>query len=127
MYWNDLEGAIILNKVFSKPVEISEIDVFDIKIDREGPSVIITFDLVNQLPDNPPVKWVKGYNRCRCGINCIGIKSLKIDGVDKNMLSSIFIDKSNSHNEVSIKGSGFNLYLMCSHIQFMGPSVYISQ
>jgi len=126
MYWNELEGTILLNKVFSEPVEISEVDIFDIKIDREAPSVIITFDLVDKLPDNPPVKWIKGYNRCRCGINCIGVKSLKIDGLEKNMLARVYINKINSYNELCIESGGFKLNLICAHLQFMGPSVYIS-
>lgn len=124
MYWNDLDGSFLLGKVFSEPVKISEIDIFDIKIDREGPVVIITFDLVNQLPDKPRIKWIKNYNRCRCGINCGGVTSLKIDGVDKNILATININES--HNEVCINGTGFHLYLECFHIQFLGPSVYIS-
>ncbi|MCK6687988.1 MULTISPECIES: Imm50 family immunity protein [Enterobacter] len=54
---------------------MNEIDIFDIKTDRETATVIICFDLVNELPDNPPPKWVKGYYRCKCGINCSGVNS----------------------------------------------------
>ncbi len=124
MYWNDLDGSFLLNKVFSNPVKINEIDIFDIKIDREGATVIISFDLVDELPDNPPPKWVKGYNRCRCGINCGGVSTMKIDGISANMPAKIKID--NNINEVLINGSTISLYLKCAHIQFMGPSVYIS-
>ncbi|EEJ4422367.1 hypothetical protein CQL32_004636, partial [Salmonella enterica subsp. enterica serovar Braenderup] len=62
MYWNDIDGSILFNKVFTKSIEVNEIDVFDIKIDREAATVTIYFDLVNELPDNPLPKWVKGYN-----------------------------------------------------------------
>ncbi|EAB3776534.1 hypothetical protein FYR40_20160, partial [Salmonella enterica] len=101
------------------------IDVFDIKIDREAATVTISFDLVNELPDNPLPKWVKGYNRCRCGINCSGVRYLKIDGMSTDMLAKIEIHTDN--NEVIIKGTDILLNLKCSHIQLMGPSVYISQ
>ena len=47
MHWNDLDGSILFNKVFSKSVKINEIDIFDIRIDREGCTVIITFDLID--------------------------------------------------------------------------------
>jgi hypothetical protein len=125
VYWNDIDGNMLFNKVFTKSIEVDEIDVFDIKIDREAATVLITFDLVNELPDNPPPKWVKGYNRCRCGINCSGVKYLKIDGISTDMLAKIEID--NNNNEVIIKGTDIFLNLKCSHIQLMGPSVYISQ
>ena len=127
MNWNDVNGSVLFNKVFTRLVEVGEIDVFDIKIDREAATVIISFDLVNELPDNPPPKWVKGYNRCRCGINCSGVKYLKIDGMSTDMPAKIEIKKNTDNDEVIIKGSDIFLNLKCSHIQLMGPSVYISQ
>lgn len=126
MYWNEIEGGILFNKVFSRDVEVNEIDIFDIKIDREAATVIICFDLVNELPDNPPPKWVKGYNRCRCGINCSGVKFLKIEGMSTDKPAKIEIKKTPC-SEVIIKGADIFLNLKCSHIQLMGPSVYISQ
>lgn len=105
MYWNEIEGSILFNKVFSKYVEVNEIDIFDIKIDREAATLIICFDLVNELPDNPPPKWVKGYNRCRCGINCSGVKFLKIEGMSTDMPAKIEIQKNTPHSEVIIKGA----------------------
>ncbi|HDR2846338.1 TPA: immunity 50 family protein [Enterobacter sichuanensis] len=127
MYWNEVEGGILFNKVFSRDVEVNEIDIFDIKIDREAATVIICFDLVNELPDNPPPKSVKGYNRCRCGINCSGVKFLKIEGMSTDMPAKIEIQKNTPYREVIIKGAEIFLNLKCSHIQLMGPSVYISQ
>lgn len=129
MYWNDLNGSILFNKVFTTKVKINEIDIFDIKIDREAATVIITFDLINELPDNPPTKWVRGYNRCRCGINCSGVNELSISGMSTDMLAKIEIEieTENYNNKVTIKGDEIYLYLNCSHIQLMGPSVYISQ
>lgn len=127
MYWNEIEGGILFNKVFSRYVEVNEIDIFDIKIDRETATVIICFDFVNELPDNPPQKWVKGYNRCRCGISFSGVKSLKIEGMSTDMPAKIEIQKNTPHSEVIIKGTDIFLNLKCSHIQLMGPFVSISQ
>lgn len=127
MLWNDIDGNALFNRVFTRPVELGEIDIFDIKIDREASTVIISFDLIDELPDNPPPKWVKDYNRCRCGINCSGVEHLKIDGMSTDMLANITIDIHNENNEVIINGSDIFLNLKCSHIQLMGPSVYISQ
>lgn len=126
VYWNDLDGSYMINNVFSRPVVINEIDVFDVKIDREGATVLISFDLINELPDNPPVKWVKGYNRCRCGINCGGVSTIKLDGMSTNMQAKIKIEKNDGYSEVLISGPSIFLHLKCIHIQFMGPSVYIS-
>ncbi|WP_252182542.1 immunity 50 family protein [Citrobacter sp. wls710] len=58
-------------------------------------------------------------------MNCSGVKYLKIDGMSTDMLAKIEIDINN--NEVLINGDDIFLNLKCSHIQLMGPSVYISQ
>lgn len=50
---------------------------------------------------------------------------MKIDGMSTDMLAKIEIDINN--NEVLINGDDIFLNLKCSHIQLMGPSVYISQ
>lgn len=125
MFWNDLDGTVLFNKVFSKPVKISDIDLFEVKIDREGPTVTIIFDLIGELPDIPIAKWGKKYNKCRCGINCGGVTSINIEGIAVNMLAKIEIKQEINHNLVIIKGVNFQLELVCLHIQFMGPSVYL--
>lgn len=127
MYWNDFDGSFLLGKVFSKPVEISMVDIFGIKIDHDGPTVIIDFDLVDQLPDIPLDKWGKDYNRCRCGINCGGVGSLEIKGLETNIIAEVKIETSRNQVIVNINSSNFMLNMKCSHLQFTGPSVYINQ
>lgn len=127
MYWNELDGSILFNKVFTTNVVINEIDIFDIKIDREAATVIVSFDLINALPDNPPPKWIKGYNRCRCGINCSGVSELSLNGISVNMLAKIKIERKDGGDYVAINGDMINLHLKYAHIQLMGPSVYIDK
>lgn len=127
MYWNDMNGSFLFNKVFSEKIKIDEIDIFDIRIDREAATVIITFDLMHDLPDNPEVKWVKGYNRCRCGVNCSGVSMLDIKGMSTDMPAKMKINKEGKYSNILIKGDSITLKLTCIHIQLMGPSVYISQ
>ncbi|MFT4173774.1 MAG: Imm50 family immunity protein [Rhodocyclaceae bacterium] len=127
MRWNDMDGSTLFNKVFSRPIEINKIDVFDIKIDREAATVIISFDLVNELPDNPPPKWPKNFNRCRCGVNCSGVEYLKIEGMSTYMPAKIIIKKHADGSEIVVNGDNIFLNLKCSHVQLMGPSVYISE
>lgn len=123
MFWNDLEGTYLLNKVFSRPVEINIVDLFSIKIDREGPTVLIEFDLIGVLPDNPPPKWGRDYNKCRCGLMCAGVKSMQISGVATNIEVNVNIQ---DNNKIIMRGTGFNLELECLYIHFSGPSVYKS-
>lgn len=127
MYWNELDGSILFNKVFATNVVISEIDIFEIKIDREATTVVVTFDLINELPDNPPPKWARNYNRCRCGINCSGVSELSLNGISVNMIAKIKIEIRGCEDYVTINGDKISLHLKCAHIQLMGPSVYIDK
>lgn len=125
MYWNELSGSIFLGKVFSAPVEISQIDIFEIKIDREAATVIIIFDLVDSLPDIPVPKWPKYFDRCRCGINCVGTSELLVSGISVEMLAHIEIEKNDTGEVlVNILGPNLKISLQCMHVQFTGPSVY---
>lgn len=125
MNWNDLDGSILFNKVFSNPIKIGDIDIFNITIDRDATTVMVYFDLVNELPDNPPPKWGKNFNRCRCSIDCSDISFLKIEGIATEMPAQIEINKSSPHDyEVIIKGDNIFLHIICSFVHLAGPSVY---
>lgn len=127
MYWTDLPGSELMRRIYLTPPVINEIDIFDIDIKRDGPTVIIAFDLVNSLPDNPPKKWGKIFNRCRAGLYCFGVHSLNISGIKTDMIAKIDIKISKDENILIIKNSDINIEITCSYISFTGPSVYISQ
>lgn len=124
MFWNKLDGAVLFNKVFSYQVPIDKVDIFNMKLDRDGPKVIIEFDLIGHLPDNPPIKWPKKYNKCRCGINCFGVSDFNCSGLDVNMLGDINISNG---NKVVITGEAFKLSFSSKNIQLIGPSVYYDE
>ena len=125
--WNDLDGSILLGKVFSRPVEISQIDIFKVTVDREGPTVIIEFDIIGVLPDNPPVKWGKNFNRCHGGLNCSGVASIATNGISSNMPADIEIKKIDQLYKIIITGDDISIMIECLHAGFMGPSVYVSE
>ncbi|AHE72487.1 hypothetical protein M942_04120 [Enterobacter ludwigii] len=122
-YWNELDGSYLLGKVFSIPVLISTIDLQDVLIKRDGASVIVYFDLIDQLPDRPPSKW-GAFNKCRCGINCGDSTYLNIVGLATKMVLSVHIEEIDGMNVVSMFGDNFQLSLKCKYIQFLGPTVY---
>lgn len=126
MYWNDLPCNELLNRVFCEPPKIGLIDIFDIELKRDGPSVIINFDLVNILPDNPPAKWGRDFNRCRMGVYCTGISDISIVGLETNILANIFFEIIDDKTKVTITSDKFNMGFKCTDISVTGPSVYIS-
>lgn len=128
IYWNDLPGTELLKRVFTQPVPIEKISLFSINIGRDGPSIIIDFDLINQIPDAPPQKWTTSkFNRCRLGINCGGVKELSITGWDVENIVDVNIQCiSAQKHRVCLKNDEFHLEFMCSALTISGPSVYLS-
>ncbi|MCT8350202.1 immunity 50 family protein [Photorhabdus temperata] len=127
MYWTDLPGSELMRRVYSNPPFINEIDIFSIDVKRDGPTVIMSFDLVNSLPDKTPDKWGKDFNRCRAGIYCFGVSDLNMQGIETDMVAKVDIKIMDNKNIVSIKNNDINIKIICSHISLTGPSVYISK
>lgn len=127
MYWTDLPGSELMKRVYSNPPVINEIDLFDISIKRDGPTVTISFDIVNSLPDIPPKKWVKDFNRCRIGVYCFGVVELSMSGIKTDMIAKININLIAERNILTIKNNDVDIKIICSYISLTGPSVYISQ
>ncbi|WP_238399269.1 immunity 50 family protein [Photorhabdus bodei] len=125
MYWTDLPGSELMKRVYSNPPSINEIDIFSIDVKRDGPTVIMSFDLVNSLPDKTPDKWGKDFNRCRAGIYCFGVSNLNMQGIETDMVTKIDIKMMDNNNIVSIKNNDIDIKFICSHISLTGPSVYI--
>ena len=67
-FWNEVEDNFLLNKTFSDYIKIEYINLFNIDVIRDGPTVRLHFDLVDSLPDRPLPHWGEpniDYNRCR--------------------------------------------------------------
>ncbi|MBN6078290.1 hypothetical protein HYE59_12370 [Aggregatibacter actinomycetemcomitans] len=127
-YWNELENNFIINKVFSRKVEIGNVDLFNVEILRSGPSIRFYFDLVNDLPDLPFPKWGRpniDYNKCRIGINCFGVKDLLISGLDTDMLLNVLITKDSTY-KITFSNDIVNFNIECLNLSLVPPNVYLS-
>ncbi|OOF08566.1 hypothetical protein BZG79_11995 [Salinivibrio sp. MA427] len=127
MYWNELDGSKLLGKVFSYPVKVDKVELVEVSIKRDGPTVLIRFDLVGKIPDRPTKKWGE-FNCCQCGINCSGVYDLMVKNVSRKMVCDIVID-AGEHRKVHLvsEDRSVEVSFFCDHIQFMGPSVYLNE
>jgi hypothetical protein len=128
MYWNNLPGSELLKRIFSYPVPIGKISLFDIHINRDGPTIRINFDLINLVPDLPPLKWkMTPFNRCRLGLNCSNFTNLEIIGWDFQNIVEVTIDlQNNGAYKLHYFGEKTNIRFDCSDLIIVGPSVYLS-
>ena len=96
-HWNELDGTIFFNKVFSQPIEIGKAYIHSLGIENDQPSFGIGFDIPD-FPDVLPEKWKnKGYNTCRIALNCYEISNLKIVNLPRREIFTINIKRENGY------------------------------
>lgn len=125
-YWNDLGRNIFFEKLFSKPVEIGKIALFSLQIENDQPSVGLGFDIPN-FPDILPPKWEgKGYNTCRMGIDCHGIRDLKIQNLPIREVFSVNITRVNDQLHFQASNKNASIEFKAKYISLCDPNVYIN-
>ncbi|ONH43236.1 hypothetical protein BLL37_05635 [Pseudomonas azotoformans] len=125
-YWNELDRNIFFEKLFSKPIEIEKIALFSLQIENDRPSLGLGFDIPD-FPDTLPAKWEnKGYNTCRMGIDCHGIRDLKIQHlpIREVFLVNITRDDDQFHFQATSKNA--SIEFKAKYISLCDPNVYIN-
>ncbi|WP_434673313.1 Imm50 family immunity protein [Pseudomonas sp. R1-15] len=124
IFWNDLEGSIFFNKIFSSPVPIGKIDLASLIIDNDIPTLIFEFDIA-EYPDAPPQKWKQsGFNICRIGLNCGTPKNLKIINIPTNNKLTVQITQQKDSLLIRASNETSLIELETKHLLLCGPSAY---
>lgn len=125
-YWNDLDGSVFFNMVFSQPVEIGEIVLFSMRIDNNRPSVTLGFD-ISALPDRPPKKWQTAkYNTCRIGISCSDISELIVKNIPTRDVLKMTIEKQNNTFYIRATSESSSIEFKSVFPRLCDPSVYLN-
>lgn len=126
-HWNELEQSIFFNKVFSNLVNIGTINLFSLQIENDRPSLGIGFD-IPQFPDKLPEKWQnKGYNMCRIGLECSGIRDLLIKNIPTPEILNVEIEESQEYFQFSATSETSLIQFKARHIRLSGPNVYLCE
>lgn len=125
-YWNELDRNIFFEKLFSKPVAIGKIALFSLQIENDKPSLGLGFDIPD-FPDRLPLKWVgKGYNTCRMGIDCHGIRDLKIQNLPIREVFCVNITCDNDQFHFQASNEIASIEFSAKYISLCDPNVYIN-
>lgn len=123
-FWNDFDGSIFFNKVFTTPIPIGEITLFSVDINNDHSHIHIAFD-IPEIPDNPPIKWVTaGFNTCRLGLSCGGLSDVLIKNIPNTQKMKLTIEKHESYFLVRAQSSKSLIELKTKYPSLCGPSVY---
>ena len=125
-YWNNLDGTIFFNKVFSQPIEIGKVYIHSLGIENDQPSFGVGFDIPD-FPDVLPEKWKnKGYNTCRIGLTCYEISNLKIVNLPRKEIFSINIKRETGYFLFTAKSKNASIEFKAKWLSMEGPTVYIN-
>lgn len=125
-YWNDLDGSIFFNKVFSLPIAVGVVELFAISIDNNRPGITLEFDIL-EIPDVVPEKWARAeFNTCRTGIYCGNIQGLEIKNIPTKEKLDVYIHTLNGVHAVRLSNSDSLILFSTKYISLCGPSVYMN-
>ena len=127
-FWNEVDDNFLLNQTFSDYIKIEYINLFNIDVIRDGPTVRLHFDLVDSLPDRPLPHWGEpniDYNRCRLGADCFGVRKFSMQGISTHMRMMLAISKNDKVYDLSLSSRDANIEIQCWNVTLICPSVYM--
>jgi hypothetical protein len=125
-HWNELDGTIFFNKVFSQPIEIGKIYIHSVQIENDSPGVGIGFD-IPEFPDHLPEKWKdKGYNTCRIGLTCSEVSNLRIVSIPCREVFFVKLVEENGYFFFTATSKSASIEFKGKWLSLSGPSVYMN-
>ncbi|WP_420234021.1 Imm50 family immunity protein [Pseudomonas sp. ABY48] len=122
--WNELDGNIFFNRIFSGPITIGEIELSSLTLDNDTPTIILEFD-ITEYPDTPPQKWEQsGFNICRIGLNCGTPKKIKVINIPTNNKLTVQITQQQDSFLIQAFNDTSLIELETKHLLLCGPSAY---
>ncbi|WP_263166604.1 immunity 50 family protein [Streptomyces sp. SCSIO ZS0520] len=95
MSWlNHVANPTGLENIYTEGTpSLSGVSLHEVRLVRDGPSLILRFDL-NRPPQNPPKKWItKGFNTVQLEITLGGIHEVRLDGFTTTIRADISLTK----------------------------------
>ncbi|MEJ5061933.1 MULTISPECIES: Imm50 family immunity protein [unclassified Pseudomonas] len=123
-YWNDFEGSVFFNMVFSRLVEIDEVKLFSLSVDNNASVLTLAFN-IKELPDRPPLKW-KEFNSCRIGVSCSEVSDLSVKNIPTTSLLKVKIEPHGSRFRISVGAADSIIEFTAAYLRLHDPSVYVA-
>lgn len=125
-HWNDLDGSIFFNKVFSQTIRIGKVYIHSLRIENDKNDLGIGLD-IPEFPDRLPEKWRdKGYNTCRIGLTFSTIINLKITNLPLREDFTVKIKNEGDSFFFTAKSKTASIEFRAKWLSLSGPSVYMN-
>ncbi|MDS4055332.1 MAG: Imm50 family immunity protein [Candidatus Accumulibacter sp.] len=124
--WTDsvLDAAPVRAIFGPSPPSLEGIDLHEINLHRDGPRVLLRFDL-QDFPVHPPRKWAfAGFNRVQMRLIALGVQLLEIAGLQSNMKIDLSINKEGPLTRVCADNGTVRLELTAEFLIVDSISAY---
>ena len=118
-------NPIAMSALYKEVPLLSDVELFDIVLSREGPTMTCSIGLPKFL-DIPPEKWRKsGYNACNVKLQFISFTELRIEGWSSNPIVDLKVNKLQSSLDVSLVGASTKIRMTCVGFRIDKISPYV--
>ncbi|MDH1262928.1 Imm50 family immunity protein [Pseudomonas sp. GD03944] len=124
--WTEiLVDATALRAVYGQDTPSLEgINLHSIEIERDGPSVLLRFDL-RDFPKKPPKKWtISAFNRVQLSLLAVGVSELQINGLRSDCMINLEITKENGIIHIRSYHGAIKIDIKAEHLLLGSISSY---
>lgn len=122
---DELVNAAPVRAIYGEVTPMLEgIDLHEVTLHRDGPSVLLRFDL-HQFPEQPPKKWaMAGFNRVQLKLVADGVHKLDITGLQRKCVMDISILKTGDLIFLSADNGEMKIRIVAEHLLINQISAY---
>lgn len=103
---------------------LERVDLHEIVLHRDGPMVLLRFDLA-EFPERPPSKWAASeFNRVQMKLLAAGVKELDISGLQTHCLLDLVISEDDSLIRIRADNGAVRLNIAAEEMLINGISAY---
>lgn len=103
---------------------LNRINLHEIILHRDGPTVVMRFD-IQEFPVPAPKKWSSsGFNRVQLRLASLGVHLLNIKGLSTNMAADININRKNNFIHICVAGDTIHCEFTADFLLLESISAY---
>ncbi len=109
---------------FPAGIGVLPVDLHEVMLHRDGPSVRLRFDLA-VVPDPLPARWDKEANRTQVRLACFGVRDFALTGFDTLIAGQLAARRVDDAWEVTFTASGVVLRMQALLLRVESLSGYL--
>jgi hypothetical protein len=119
-----LMNAAALSTLFDSTEGLERLDVFEVRLRRDGPALVLRADLA-RFADHPARRWPAGANRVQIELEFLGVEALTLSGFSATNEGVLTVEPRPQGYSFDYEGTGFHAQGRCGGLRIATISAYI--